>query len=218
MVGVALDCQSCMSQLFADEISEKGIRSMNDWFGPEARALGMQEAHQLYERISRGDKFPPYYPEGIVLQPNETGLGGIVAEFSRYMALEVQYPAPRSMFLMGPPAFMAGALIAKLFGDAADRRDAARLAARAGPQWRFIGFPIVVLTDQRMIAHFPERHELISFWHSALVGFKPNMTQGSLELIYTGCPAVRLHGPRVPVMLVAFTSYIHPPSSTTDMP
>jgi hypothetical protein len=190
---------------------------MNDWFNPESRALGLQEAHQLYERISRGDRFPPYYPEGIVLQPGETGLGGIVAEFSRYMALEVQYPAPRSMFVMGSTAFMAGALIGKLFSDAADRREAARLATQAAPQWRVRGFPIVLLTYQRMIAHFPERHELTSFWHCALVGFTPGMTQGSLELFYSDCPAVRLRGPRVPVMSVAFASRIYPISSTTDV-
>ena len=53
-----------------------------------------------------------------------------------------------------------------------------------------MGFPIVVLTDQRMIAHFPQRHELTSFWHGALVGFTPSMAQGSLELVYSDCPAV----------------------------
>jgi hypothetical protein len=184
---------------------------MNDWFSAEARALGLQEAHQLYERISRADKFPPYHPEGIVLQPGETGLGGIVAEFSRYMALEIQYSVPRPMFVMGSSAFMAGALIAKLFCDAVDRREAA-------PQWRVMGFPIVILTDQRMIAHSPKQHALTSFWHGALVGFTPSMTQGSLELVYSDCPAVRLHGPKVPVMSVAFSSCIYPPSSTTDVP
>lgn len=43
--------------------------SMNDWFSPEACALGLQEARQLYERLSRGDKLPPYNPEGSSSSP-----------------------------------------------------------------------------------------------------------------------------------------------------
>jgi hypothetical protein len=189
---------------------------MNDVFSPEAHALGLQEARQLYERLSRGDRLPPYYPEGIVLQPGETALGEILAEFSRYMELEVQYPAPRSMFVMGSPAFMAGAMLGKLFGDAADRREASRLAALARPQWRIMGFPRVALTDQRMITHFSGRYELTSFWHGGLVGFTPSTTQFSLELVYSDCPPVRLRGPRVPWMSVAFASCIYPASYTTD--
>lgn len=175
-------------------------------------AAGIQEAHQLYERLSRDDGLPPYQAEGIVLQPGETALVGMVAEFSRYMALEVQYPASRSMFVMGTPAVMAGALLAKVFFDAADRREATRLAVRAAPQWRIISSPRVILTDQRMIAYLPAQNELTSFWHNALVGFTPDMTQGSLELIYSDTPAVRLRGSRVPVMSVALASYIYPTS------
>lgn len=191
---------------------------MNDAFSPEAHALGLQEAHLLYERLSRGDRLPPYCPEGIVLQPGETALGEIWAEFSRYMELQVQYPGHRSMFVMGSPAFMAGALLGKLFSDAADRREAARLAALAAPQWRIIGFPRVILTDQRMIAHLPARYELTSFWHGGLMGFTPSMAQFSLELVYSDCPPVRLRGPRVPWMSVAFASCIYPTSSTADLP
>jgi hypothetical protein len=191
---------------------------MNDVFSPEAHALGLQEAHQLYERLSRGDRLPSYRPEGIVLQPGEAALGEILAEFSRYMELKVQYPARRSMFVMGSPAFMAGAMIGKLFSDAADRRQAARLAALAAPQWRIMGFPRVVLTNQRMIAHFSERYELTSFWHGGLVGFTPSMTQFSLELVYSDCPPVRLRGPRVPWMSVAFASCIYPAFRATGEP
>lgn len=185
---------------------------MNDAFSPEAHEAGLQEARQLYERLCRGDKLPPYYPAGIVLQSGETALGEILAEFSHYVELEVQYPAPRSMFVMGSPAFMAGALLGKLFSDAADRREAARLAALAAPQWRIIGFPRVILTDQRMLAHFPERYEQVSFWHSGLAGFTPSMTRFSLELVYSECPPVRLRGPSVPWMSVAFASCIYPAS------
>jgi hypothetical protein len=191
---------------------------MNDAFSPEAYALGLQAARQLYERLSCGGRLPRYQPEGIVLQPGETALGEIVAEYSRYMKLEVQYPAPRSMFVLGSSAFMLGALLGKLFSDAADRREAARLAALAAPQWRITGFPRVVLTDQRMIAYFPEQYDLVSFWHGGLVGFTPSMTQFSLELVYPDCPPVRLRGPRVPWMSVAFASCFHPASCTKDMP
>jgi hypothetical protein len=185
---------------------------MNDAFSPEAHALGLREAHQLRQRLSHGDRLPGYRPPGIVLQSGETGLGEIWAEFSRYMRLEVQYPVRRAMFVMGRPAFMAGAMIAKLAFDAADRRAAARLRTLAAPQWRFMCYPRVILTDQRMIAYVPERHELASFWHGALVGFAPNLTQFSLELAYSDTDPVLLRGPMVPWMTVAFDSCIHPAS------
>jgi hypothetical protein len=123
----------------------EGMVSMYDAFGPEEHSLGMVEAGLLKAGLEQGERLPTYNPQGIVLQPDESAFREIVAEYSRYLELSIQYPVRPSLFVMGSPAFMAGAMIGKAFGDAADRREARRLAAEAAPQWKFLGFPRVVL-------------------------------------------------------------------------
>jgi len=181
---------------------------MYDAFGPAAHAEGLAEAGFLHARLERGERLPTYHPAGIVLQPDEGALGETVAEYSRYLELSVQYPFRRSLFVMGSPAFMAGAMIGKLFGDAADRRQARRLAAEAAPQWRFLGFFRVILTDQRLMVYVQNEYQWLSFWHSGLQEFRPRLADFALELLYPDCAAVLLRGPMVPWMSVALASRV----------
>jgi hypothetical protein len=142
-----------------------------------------------------------------VLEPDEGAFREIVAEYSRYLELPVQYPVNRSMFVVGSPAFMAGALIGKAFSDAADRRDARRLATLAAPQWRFLGFPRVILTNQRFLIYVQDQYQWLSFWHSGLQEYRQHGDFG-LELLYPDCAPVLLRGPMVPWVSVALTSCI----------
>src|ERR1700751_3607844 len=147
---------------------------MHDAYGPEDCARGLEEAGLLQARLQRGERLPIYHPPGIVLQPDEGALGETVAWYFRYLELSVQYPVRPSLFVMGSPAFMAGAMIGKVLGDGADRRQARRLAAEAAPQWRLLGFFRVILTNQRFMVYVQNQYQWLSFWHSGLQEFRPH--------------------------------------------
>ena len=176
-------------------------------FGPEEHTLGMIEAEFLKAGLERGERLPTYHPPGIALQPDEGAFREIVAEYSRYFELSVQYPVRPSLFVMGSPAFMAGALIGKAFSDAADRREARRLAAEAAPQWRFLGFARVILTNQRFLVYAQDQYQWLSFWHSGLQEYRKRADFG-LELLYPDCAPVLLRGPMVPWVSVALASCV----------
>jgi hypothetical protein len=178
---------------------------MYDAFGLEEHTLGAIEAGLLKAGLERGERLPTYRPPGLVLQSDEGAFREIVAEYSRYYELSVQDPVSPSMFVMGSPAFMAGALIGKAFSDGADRREARRLAALAAPQWRFLGFPRVVLTNQRFLIYVQARYEWLSFWHSALQEYRQR-GDFALEMLYPDCAPVLLRGPMVPWVSVALAS------------
>jgi hypothetical protein len=181
---------------------------MYDVFGSEAHALGLAEAGVLHARLEQGERLPTYQPDGMVLQPDEGALKEIVAEYSRYLELSVQYPIRQPLFVMGSPAFMTGALIGKMFTDAADRREARRLAVEAAPKWRFLGLFRVILTNQRFMVYVQNQYQWLSFWHSGLQEFRPRLTDSALELLYPDCVPVLLRGPMIPWISVALASCV----------
>jgi hypothetical protein len=180
---------------------------MSDPFGPEAHALGMVEAELLKVGLERGERLPTYDLAGIVLQSDESAFREIVAEYSRYLERSVQFPVRPSLFVMGSPAFITGAIIAKAFGDAADRRAARRLAVEAAPQWRFLGFPRVILTNQRFLVYAEDQYKWLSFWHSGLQEHRQRPDFG-LELLYPDCAPVLLRGPMIPWVSIALASCV----------
>ena len=184
---------------------------------PEACAVGHSEAAKLLDLFIRGGNLPAYYPPGIVLQPGEFGLGEAVANWDEFTELEYEYRSERSMFAWGSPAFVAGALIANAIGEAADRREAQRLAALAAAQWRWQGQPRLVLTNQRLLVQHTTRG-WASFWHGALVGFLPQVEGFLLLLDYADCAPVRIWGPMVPWLSVALASCIYPRPAMAEMP
>jgi len=178
---------------------------MYDAFGPEQHTLGTIEAGLLKAGLERGERLKTYRPPGLVLQPDEGVFREVVAQYSRYFELPVQYPVSPSMFVMGSPAFMAGALITKAFSDAADRREARRLAVLAAPQWRVLGFPRVVLTNQRFLIYVQTQYQWLSFWHSVLQEHRQREDFG-LELLYPDCAPVLLRGPMIPWVSLALAT------------
>lgn len=181
---------------------------MYEVFGPDAHAQGMADVERLYVQLERGEQLPTYRPQGLVLPPGEGAFKEIVAEYSRFYELSVQYPGQSSLFVMGSPAFMAGAMIGKMFGDAANRREARRLAEAAAPQWRFLGFLRVILTNQRLMVYVPDQYSWLSFWHSTLQEFRPNPAKFALELLYPDCAPILLRGPMVPWVSLALASCV----------
>jgi hypothetical protein len=178
---------------------------MYDAFGPEEHTLGTIEAGLLKAGLDQGERLPTYRPPGLVLQPDEGVFREVVAEYSHYLELAVQYPVRPSMFVMGSPGYIAGALIGKAVSDAADRREARRLAALAAPQWRFLGFPRVVLTNQRFLIYVQDQYQWLSFWHSGLQEYRQREDFG-LELLYPDCAPVLLRGPMIPWVSLALAS------------
>jgi hypothetical protein len=180
---------------------------MYDPFGPEAHTQGIADAEILRARLQRGERLPTYHPTGIVLRPDEGAFRETVAEYSRYLELSVQYPVRPSLFVMGSPAFLAGAMIGKTLSDAADRREARRLAAQAAPQWRVLGLLRVILTNQRFLVYAEDQYQWLSFWHSGLQEYRPRADFG-LELLYPDCSPVLLRGPMIPWTSVALASCV----------
>jgi hypothetical protein len=183
---------------------------MYDPFGPEVHAQGWAEAAAIHARLERGERLPTYTPPAMVLQPDEGVFRETVAEYSRYLKLSVQYPVRPSLFVMGSPAFITGALIGKMFSDAADRREIRRLEAEGAPQWRFQGFFRVILTDQRFMIYVEDQDQWLSFWHSGLQEFRQRPADSGLELLYPDCAPVLLRGPMVPWMSVALAYCVSP--------
>lgn len=178
---------------------------MYEVFGPEEHTLGTIEAEFLKAGLQRGERLPTYNPPGIVLQPDESAFREILAEYSRYLELSVDYQVRSSLFVMGSPGFVAGAMIAKAFGDAADRREARRLAEEAAPKWRFLGFLRVILTNQRFLVYDEDQYQWLSFWHSGLQEYRQRPDFG-LELLYPDCAPVLLRGPMIPWVSIALAS------------
>jgi hypothetical protein len=99
--------------------------------------------------------------------------------------------------------------------NAATRRAAER---QAMPQWRCDGFPRILVTNRRLLVQNPDDYQWISFWHSALLEFGPQLQEYALYLGYPGCAPVLLRGPMVPWLSVALAFCIYPLDSFSNLP
>jgi Domain of unknown function (DUF1707) len=183
-------------------------------FGPEAHSEGWAEAVGLFRRLAQGQELISHQPPGLMLEPGEGALGEVVAEYSRFSEMTVPY-TQRSTFALGGPVFVAAALIGTAATNAAARRAAERQAA---PQWRFEGFPRVILTSRRLLVHRPANYQWLSFWHRGLFEFGPELRTYSLYLGYPDCAPVMLRGPMVPWLSVALAACVYPRGQLAHLP
>ena len=183
-------------------------------FGPEAHAEGWAEAIGLFRRLTQGQDLISHQPPGLMLESGEGALGEVVAEYSRFSGMEVPY-RQRTTFALGGPVFVAAALIGTAAGNAAARHAAGRLAA---PQWRFEGFPRVILTNRRLLVHRLADYRWLSFWHRGLFEFGPELGTYSLYLGYPDCAPVMLRGPMVPWLSVALATCVYPRDQLAHLP
>jgi hypothetical protein len=183
-------------------------------FGPDAYVEGWNEAASLFNRLTRGDELSPYHPSGLVLEPDEISYGEGTAEYSRFYGMQVQY-TERSAFAFGGPVFVAATLIGTALGNAAARRSAEILAA---PQWRTEGYPRILLTNRRMLVHSPVNYQWLSFWHSSLLEFGPQVGDYAIYLGYPECAPVLLRGPVVPWLSVVFAFCVYPRNDLINLP
>src|SRR6266851_8998289 len=160
-----------------------------------AHAAAWHEAARMFGRVSSGEDLTPYAPPpGLLLEPGETVFCEGMVEYSRYYGMDVTY-THRSTFAWGGPVFVAAALIGSAAGNAAARGRAERMAV---PQWRFEGFPTVLVTRHRLLISHPGHYQWLSFWHSAMIEFGPDVQAYALYLGFPGCAPVMLRGPMVP--------------------
>jgi hypothetical protein len=183
-------------------------------FGPEAHASGWEEAALLLRRLTAGEELVSYAPPGLVLEPGEGALGEAVAEYSRFYGMNVPY-SQHSTLALGGPVFVAAALIGTAVGNAAARRAAERQAA---PQWRFDGFPPLILTNRRLLIRHPGDYQWLSFWHAGLLEFGPEVQAYALYLGYPDCAPVMLRGPMVPWLSVAVATLVYPREQLRHLP
>jgi Domain of unknown function (DUF1707) len=183
-------------------------------FSPEAHSEGWSEAIGLFRRLTQGQDLISHKPPGLMLESGEGALGEVVAEYSRFSGMEVPY-RQRSTFALGGPVFVAAALIGTAASNATARRAAERQAAA---QWRFEGFPRVILTNRRLLIHRPADYQWLSFWHRGLFEFGPELQAYSLYLGYPGCAPVMLRGPMVPWLSVALATCVYPRDQLAHLP
>jgi Domain of unknown function (DUF1707) len=183
-------------------------------FSPEAHSEGWSEAVGLFRRLTQGQELISHQPPGLMLESGEGALGEIVAEYSRFYGMQVPY-TQRSTFALGGPVFVAAALIGTAASNAAARHAAERQAV---PQWRFEGFPRIILTGRRLLVRRPADYQWLSFWHRGLFEFGPELRTYSLYLGYPDCAPVMLRGPMVPWLSVALATCVYPRDQLANLP
>jgi hypothetical protein len=183
-------------------------------FSPEAHYEGWSEAMGLFRRLAQGQELFSHQPPGLMLESGEGALGEVVAEYSRFSGMTVPYQQ-RTTLALGGPVFVTAALVGTAASNAAARRAAERQAA---PQWRFEGFPRVILTNRRLLVHRPADYQWLSFWHRGLFEFGPQLRTYSLYLGYPDCAPVMLRGPMVPWLSVALAACVYPRDQLAQLP
>lgn len=144
----------------------------------------------------------------------EKAFGEGAVEYCRFYGMDVPY-TQRSTFAFGGPVFVTAALVGTAISNSAARNNAQRMAV---PQWRFDGYPHVVLTSSRMLIRNPSNYQWQSFSHSSVIEFGPAVQEYSLRLGYQEYPPVRLRGPFVPWLSVVLAACLYPREHVPGLP
>jgi hypothetical protein len=159
-----------------------------------ATAHAWGEAVGLLRHLAAGGWPPQLTVWGLVLQPGEVALAHLPVHHSRLYGhnLTAYSSAP---LILGSPAFVIGGLVGSALADSRTRRE---VAAANAVVWRDQQHSTVVVTDRRLLVH--AYGEWLSFWHSAVVVFHPDLHAWTTVLDFPDVPALRLHGPATPLL------------------
>ena len=156
---------------------------------PQGQTLGSggwQQAVQLYQTLARGQR-PP-----VVYTPDLPGTGTVYMDvpfrFSRWFGADVTYH-PGGMVAVGPPGFIAGAVVGRLIGTSIGYARAAELSRR---QWR--GHDLARVVVDATATWCQVRGRWLRFDHTAVTGYQMTGDQ-SCVLTFATTDPLRLYGP-----------------------
>lgn len=166
---------------------------------------GWETAQRLYAGLSSGQA-PPIVRSGFLT--DETVHMDTPFLYSRYYGMNVSY-GQTSTLAIGPPLFVAGAVVGNAIGNAAARSEAARLAAS---QWREHCTARVVVTPTATWCCVNGRW--LRFDHAAVVEY--SLDGAACILTFTDAEPLRLAGPSAWCHAVLFAYLRNGPHSWQD--
>jgi hypothetical protein len=185
---------------------------MTATWGPEEHRAGLASAGALFHHLVTGGDLQPLPFTTLRLGPDEHVYADCPLEYSRFYGMNVQHQQ-QSVVAVGSLSFMLGAYAANAAGNAAARR---RAEAMSRPQWRDIMITRVVLTSRRFLVSI--QGQWLSFWANAVVEFLPDPGAFTLITSYGNGEPLRLRGPAVPWISVAFGRLLYEPEQLARIP
>ncbi|MDA2809517.1 hypothetical protein O4J56_02595 [Nocardiopsis sp. RSe5-2] len=163
---------------------------------------GWESGVDLRDALLSGLEMPrlPFVP--VRLEPGEVAHAELVADYSRFYAMDVNYQQSNG-FYFGSPVFVAAGLTAQAIGNASARN---RAQAMAAPQWREQQRVGVYVTDRRLLA-LVDGTRWLSWWYEGTMQVNPLLDQWALVELFNDTEPLRWQGPAVPWLSVA-VSYL----------
>ncbi|WP_017540123.1 hypothetical protein [Nocardiopsis halophila] len=192
---------------------------MSDPYAPQGRQAsdmwqtGWESGVDLREALLSGMELPelPFVP--VRLEPGEVPHAEVVADYSRFYAMDVAYQQSNGLYF-GSPLFVAAGLTAQAIGNASAR---SRAQAMAAPQWREFQRVTVYVTSRRLLALI-DGTRWLSWWHAGNMQVNPVLDQWALVQLFNDTEPLRWQGPAVPWLSVAVSYLAHGPGHLLHHP
>ncbi|MFJ8966713.1 hypothetical protein ACIRG5_45690 [Lentzea sp. NPDC102401] len=163
-------------------------------------------AADVREYLARGGALPTVHSP-VPLDADEHAVAvlnhhtGSAFHYERYLCAEVTVPTPGPTVIVGPPAFVAGAVAMNAL-----RRARAQHQAQAAAAWQWRPSPVmgVTLTTKRLWVH-PYGTERRHFTFDSITGLW--LHDSSMTLEFAQVAAMRLTGAAVPWLAVVIEHY-----------
>jgi hypothetical protein len=156
------------------------------------------EAARLYHYLTSGAALDPV-ATAVLLEPGESAYFDDEVECSWYYGDDFYLHESLSLTRFVVPSIR----------NWARRQD-------AEPHWRGAHITRVILTGQRLL--FSDDGRWTSLWHSTIAEYHPEPADFLLTLTFHESPPLRLRGPDVASLTVAFASLLFSPEQMAQLP